>query len=447
VFVLVVAATPASAIPSVHLVKDIEPGSRGANPYDLIAVGDTLYFVADDGVHGAELWKSDGTGAGTRMVTDIRPGPKGASIGYQPHAIAAVGDIVYFGADDGTHGEELWKSDGTEAGTVMVKDIVSGDGSPWSNPYVMDLLTAVGDTLYFVADDGTHGVRLWKSDGTEIGTEIVSVDGPSWPFELTDVAGILFFLGSDEIHGTELWKSDGTAIGTVLVKDIWPGEGSAGKKYDPGYDDDDLTEVGGTLYFYASDPAHGKELWRSDGTEAGTVTVKDIVRGPGGSGIYGLVDVGGTLYFGASEAHRRELWRSDGTETGTVTVKDLVPGRGWATAYELTDVEGTLYFTIGSELWKSDGTEAGTIAVKDVGGWILDLVSVESTLYFSVDDDTYGEELWQSDGTRTGTQMVTDLRPGPNGSMPAWLTAFDGSLFFRATKPLTGSELWTAAVG
>ena len=112
------------------------------SPYYLTAVGNTLYFVANDGTYGYELWKSDGTAAGTVMVKDIYSGSSSSS----PYYLTAVGNTLYFRANDGTNGYELWKSDGTASGTVMVKDIYNGSGG--SNP---SDLTAVGNTLYFRA--------------------------------------------------------------------------------------------------------------------------------------------------------------------------------------------------------------------------------------------------------------------------------------------------------
>src|SRR5262249_29985762 len=155
---------------------------------------------------------------------------------------------------DDTHQPELWQSDGTAAGTVLVKDIVPG----WwgSNP---GYLTNVNGTLMFAADDGRHGVELWRSDGTAAGTALVKdrhhrTDG-SGPFNLTNVNGTLFFTADDGTGGVELWRSDGTAAGTTLVKDIFPGSSiDYGGYYHPNSSSPDhLTDVNGTLFFTADD--------------------------------------------------------------------------------------------------------------------------------------------------------------------------------------------------
>ncbi len=139
----------------------------------------------------------------------------------------------------------------------------------------------------------------------------------------------MFFVANDETHGEELWKSDGTAAGTVLVKDINPGAlGSAPKE---------LANVGGRCFFAASDDTHGRELWKSDGTEAGTVLVKDIEAGSGEAVPTEIVDRGGVAYFSAeSTTSGLELWKSDGTEAGTTLVKDIVPGSGLSFVVSIT---------------------------------------------------------------------------------------------------------------
>src|SRR5262249_43368529 len=147
----------------------------------------------------------------------------------------------------------------------------------------------------------------------------------------------------DGVHGNELWKSDGTAVGTVLVKDIFPGTSFFGipNSSDPG----NLTAVGNTLFFSAGDGINGRELWKSDGTEAGTVLVKDIEPGFGGSGPGNFTAVGNTLYFTArTSANGMELWKSDGTATGTVMVQDINPGFASSDPAYLVDFNGTLFF-------------------------------------------------------------------------------------------------------
>ena len=480
-------------------------------PAEYVVIGNIAFFFADDGISGVELWRTDGTAAGTHMVRDIHPGAAGSL----PTGLTNLNGTLLFAADDGTCGVELWKSDGTTAGTVMVKDIRPGPENSWPGGLAVagSLRLAPaglapglaqpggagpannGGTalrsrvirrarLFFRADDGIHGSELWVSDGTEAGTEMLSdiLPGPdaSAPQDLTDFRGRLFFAAYTDATGVELWKSNGTAAGTQLVADIVPGPmGSAIGQ---------LTRAGGLLFFTAVDGVHGQELWKSDGTTAGTQLVKDIndepISGTNNtlpSSPSWLTNVNGTLFFAAEEPDQlvdigdftfvhvggRELWKSDGTETGTVRIKDLAislhnPQSSNPTL--LTKVGDSVFFTaVGIdhdlqhnneslspfELWKSDGTEAGTVPVADIcpgnacSASIREMTNVHGTAFFAAMNQTSGLELWKSDGTAAGTALVADIRPGDMaGSAPRSLTDFNGTLLFEATTSGTNRQLW-----
>jgi len=437
------------------LVKDIIPGSTGSYPSKLTAVGGTLYFVASDNENGRSLWKTDGTAAGTVLVK--APSPDGG--GAEPGSLTGVGNTLFFTAVD-SKGLELWKSDGTSAGTVRVKDIDTraGLGSTPTN------LTAVGGNLFFTATTGTKGTELWKSDGTAAGTvlvkDIIPGSAGSYPASLTNVNGKLFFTAYTHDFASELWKSDGTAAGTVVVKEI--GSGPAGSQpYE-------LTNVDGTLYFTAEDGVHSRELWRSDGTAAGTTLVKDINSGttrfydylgnpydvPIGSFPGQLTSVNGALLFTADDgAHGRELWKSDGTASGTKLVKDIAPAAVTSPPYQLTNVNGLLFFTAdtpatGRELWRSDGTAAGTSLVKEIVPGVAQsyqpylLAAVGGTLYFSANDLDHGWELWRSDGAAMNTMLVKDVNAVSLSSNPSLPLEVDGVIYFTADDGAHGTELW-----
>jgi len=429
------------------LVKDVRRGGSGSFPAELAGANGQLYFRANDGKHGRELWVSNGADDGTRLVADIQPGPAGAS----PSALTNVNGVIFFSAVDATHGRELWKSDGTAAGTSMVKDI-HRSGS--SNP---SHLTAVNGTLFFVADDGSSGAELWRSDGTDSGTFLVKDIRPggcgsgscsSAPDHLTQSGGMLFFTASDGSHGIELWRSDGTEAGTIMVEDMQPGAGDSFPAF--------LTDLSGTLLFRAFNDRSGYELWRSDGTEAGTMLVKDLRPGrcgrlPCSASPSYLATAGERVFFGAPR-ERTELWKSDGTAAGTARVR-TIPGLPDAHA----SLNGALLFRAsgsprGSELWRTDGTRGGTrpVLASHTNASLRNpawLATVDGTLYFSASDTKAGTELWKSNGTPAGTMMVTDLYPGadgssPNSSSPASLTEVNEMLFFSADDGKSGRELW-----
>lgn len=205
-------------------------GSGASSPDNLVNVNGTLFFNATDGSTGRELWMSDGTPAGTRLVKDIRAGSADGSISG-PRTAVAVGNTLFFVANDGISGGELWKSDGTADGSVLVSDVNAGANG--STP--MQLINVNG-TMFFTADDGVHGRERWKTDGTAAGTVMVkdiatSLSASADPTELVNVAGTLFFTANNGTQGRELWKSDGTAAGTMLVKDIRSGSSESAPQF------------------------------------------------------------------------------------------------------------------------------------------------------------------------------------------------------------------------
>ena len=192
---------------------------------------------------------------------------------------------------------------------------------------------------------------------------------PYVPTNLTDVAwvgAVKFFAASDALHGVELWRSDGTAAGTYLVADIWPGM--------TGSSPTNLVAVYGEVFFSANDGAHGRELWASDGTAGGTYMVSDIAPGPYGSNPEYLTEVNGLLFFAANDGvSGTELWCSDGSAAGTRLVSDINPGAGSSSPQQLIDYDGYVYFFASNgaappALWRSDGTATGTIPVSNFGG-------------------------------------------------------------------------------
>jgi len=423
------------------LVSNINPTGTG-NVINFCEVNGITYFRADDGTTGIELWKSDGTSAGTTLVRDISAG-SGSSA---PTVLTNINGTLYFFANDGVNGNELWTSDGTSAGTTIVRDINPGSGSATAGTVAL-----VNGVLYFAASNGStaNGTELWKSDGTCAGTTLVRDINPgtgsSFVSGITNVNGTLYFRANDGTTGIEVWKSDGTSAGTTFVKDINPGLINSNPNF--------FTNVNGTVYFQASDLVNGTELWKSDGTSDGTVLVRDIEIGSSNSNPSNLTNVNGTLYFSAAEAtNGTELWKSDGTSAGTTLVRDIQPSSTGSTPQYFSNMNGTLYFrandgTTGIELWKSDGTSAGTTLVKDInpGSSASNPATFRvfnEILYFQANNGTNGLELWASDGTSAGTTLIGDINPGSGDSGPSGFTNINGTLYFGADDGTNGRELW-----
>jgi len=234
--------------------------------------------------------------------------------GSFPTELVNVGGTLRFVADDGT-GFEPWRSDGTPNGTVPLKNV-----NPFGTSYPASL-TDVNGTLFFVANDGSSGDELWKSDGTPGGTMLVrDIDpgGSSSPSQLVNLNGVLLFRAIDPAFGEELWRSNGTLVGTTLVKEV----SSATQSANPG----DLTVVGTRAFFWADDGDTGFEPWTTDGTTDGTVAVADIEVGVRVSSFpSSFTPIGGVTYFAAGGAGDRELWKVDDASLVASRVKDVNP--------------------------------------------------------------------------------------------------------------------------
>jgi ELWxxDGT repeat protein len=445
-------------------VANIRPVGS-SSPMDLANVGGLLFFSATDGTNGTELWKSTGgpLGAGGTQLASNITGDSGDS---NPRGFTDIGGTVLFSAQDASGDQELWKSvpPYNAASTTLVENISSmGSSQP-------DLLTNVNGTLLFAAGSpgDPTGVELWKSvppfDAAstslveDINTQMASIG--SFPDKLTDVNGTLFFQADDGLTGTELWKSAPPfdAGSTSRVDDIDPGDDTpAGGGPDSSFPDE-LTNVGGTLLFSASDGANGTELWKSVGPNynAASTTMVQNINAMNDSDPRDLANVGGALFFNADNATKgAELWKSVSPFNAGATdiVADIFPMSSGSDPHDIVDVNGTAFFqaadgTNGTELWKSGGTAPTTTMVANINPTgtsnPFDLTAVGSQVFFRANDGTNGTELWKSNGT--GATLVRDINPlAMSSSNPDWLTNVNGTLFFSASDS-TGNELWKATI-
>lgn len=410
------------------LVAELVPGYQGGDYRQLRALpnGEMLFTVVTD-AFGWELWKSDGTEAGTSLVKDVAPGPASSVVDQ----LTVVGSEAYFFANDGVHGIELWVSDGTEAGTRLVKDIVPGPGG-MSNGTSAMAEVANGQIVFSALIGG--GLELWVSDGTEAGTTQLAQFGGLSFFGLaymTSIGDYAFFNARDQNNVESRWVSDGTVAGTFSL-----GVGGAGR----------ALAVNGLAYFQGDDPTFGREPWVTDGTLAGTQLVKDVAVGPlwTSSNPTFLGSVGSLAVFRASPTlFSGELWVTDGTDAGTVSISTDAgltsvgpPGGigGELFLYSLADgFEG---------LWKTDGTAGGTTFVHPVIPRYM--TEVGGTILFHGQEDATGSELWTTDGTTAGTQILADLSAmNPTfGSVPVPAGRHNDLAFYTMDATGLGRELF-----
>jgi ELWxxDGT repeat protein len=262
----------------------------------MIVYNGLLYFMGYDSAKGIELFVSDGTSAGTQLFKDVDTSGLSYTVGgtnyffskssYPTNFYIHNGEL-FFTANYNNSGRELFKTNGTVAGTMLVKNINESGSYTGSSPCNF---CSVGTQLFFTADDSIHSNELWKTDGTTAGTVLVKdiyegynfdylfVNG-STPSQLLELNGKVIFVASDSLHGRELWQSDGTASGTFLIKDIYEGGDTLMGQYVPYYSGTiDLCKYKNEIYFRADDGSGiGSELWKTNGTNVGTVLVADLL--------------------------------------------------------------------------------------------------------------------------------------------------------------------------
>jgi ELWxxDGT repeat protein len=450
-------------------VVDLVAGPASSSPANLVAFAGDVYFTASDGRHGIELWKTDGTASGTTLAVDVVPGAAGSNPGHLTPLAGSPAPRLLFSADDGSHGNEPWVTDGTAAGTRMIKNLVetpvgsptsifvtvghriffNGPGGLWvtdgAGAHTRFLSTATIDATGFVSISGVNiedrykglpttadvgGVlfyhsngKLWRSDGTPTGTYLVS----GAPFNLSCLAasgGLLYFSAEDGVNGHELWRSDGTAAGTYRIVGLGDGSGSTLPR--------NISAVNGTVFYTAS-----KRLYRSDGTAAGTVALTGSVFD---DNVYQFSRIGNLLYFTTLS----DVWRSDGTAAGTFAPTS---GKGLYVAQSSRprQVGAFVYFLAATNgvpgLWRTDGTTGATTLVKSLGGTRdskfqpgYDLTVVGDRMFFTGPGHS---TLWTSDGTAAGTSAIATFDAA---SLPAGLTSAGGLLYFASNGRLWSSD-------
>ena len=360
-----------------YLVKDIYPGAVESRPVGGTGLNGIFYFSSDNGVFGREMWRSDGTDAGTYIVKDIHPNNP---TGWGVQMVYNVNNLLYFSGNDGKNGQEPWKSNGTANGTTMIKNIAPSSGSSQPNHWTLS-----GNIIYFNPCPLNQDWQIWKTDGTSAGTVLIkniNKKGNDAASYFHDVNGTLFFWADNGSTGIELWKSNGTTSGTVMVKEIRPGISSSYPSgfprpsyYTPvTFDWTKELAVGSIYYFTADDGSNGAELWKSDGTSGGTVMVANI-NSLAGSYPHWLTQMGNYLYFSANDGTSGyELW-SLNLSNGTVSLVSDLNAQSGSYPMQLTVVNDLLYFSAddgvnGRELWRYDAVNPPVaVTIQHISEW------------------------------------------------------------------------------
>jgi ELWxxDGT repeat protein len=455
------------SIGQVEQVKDIIPGGADGHPDELFNYNEQLLFAAESEEFGKELWISDGTEEGTRLLKDIYAGMNSSD----PAQFIEYEDLVYFTAETENEGRELWVTDGTEAGTQLVMDIEPGAMNSSPQDFII-----FKDTLWFTAFTSIEGAELWMTDGTAMGTTLfIDIEaGPtgSTPAEkfVSQGSERMYFSASTVLSGNELWATDGTDTGTVLIKDIAAGPANSDPK--------GFGEAAGIIYFNASTDQFGAEVYRTDGTEEGTSLIKDLYPGPQGSDPHDFTTIGNTstlgqfIFFVADEDTSGGYLYSYFPGVDTIYHYPNLPGgHRLMNPTNLADYNNLgLYFTanylieensnidtLGRELLfidvfgdLTDSSSSGAISVmslineKDASFGDIVLDTLDFYYYYSVNTDRFGTELYRTPlfGSFTSMERLSDINERDGDSEIDEITPVGKQMFFEADDGSTGNELY-----
>lgn len=430
----------------------IGPG-KSANPKNLLAAGSVLFFSADDGIHGTELWKSSGAPQTTSMLFDLQPGPRSSN----PQLLEVIDNVLYFTA---LRQNQLQLLKVTYPQLKLEK--IAGFAHAERIPY----MTVSGSSVFFSLCENQHGCELWIADqfsgSARLVKDIQRGGESSYPSYLNPVNGKVVFVAQDPSHGSEVWGSDGTEAGTILLQDLAPGADSSFPL--------DFQAFGNNLIFSANDRSqYGWELWITDGTPAGTRLLSDLVPGPDSSDPIFLTPVGNQLAFVASDknftehlfvlnsalqiqmlpgnyhdldrpvvvgdriyfvAESAQIWVSDLTPQGTRLI-DPNPMSQYAAI--LGQVGGKVVYAAGRVLKVTNGTQSGTKLLSAASLDIEETASTDTGVYFTGGDVFYDLDLFVTDGNSPQVGLAR-IHLDNGSSDPRDLSVADGQLYFIGTN-------------
>lgn len=466
------------------LVKDIIPGPDGGNIASLVTVfNNKLYFVYKTPDKGAELWQTDGTVAGTRLFFDFRPGP---ASGFYTNFQLVVANVpvptMYISVVDSAYTTSIYKFSTSSTASRSPQKFYSytNTTAPYSDDPLINSMQVLGSKLlFFQFEPGTYnGMEPWITDGTAQGTTLLknidtrtgtytgSQTMPHSPtsFFLENTNGLALFMARDSANGNELWCTDGTTAGTALVKDIAPG--ATGSLYN--FSNENAFKLpNNTILFGASALPYGYEPWVTDGTTAGTHLVKDIAPGPYSSNMnaYNAAIFNNIAIIVATDsALGQNPYITNGTDTGTYLLKDIFPLNGNSTGatFLKAKLSNGVFFT-GKDslknvyLFITDGTLAGTNTLatyspQTINGYVyvpnVQAIGVVNNklLYKALLSNSSDIicKYYLTDGTVAGTLPI-DFNPVIReniSSTPYGFTKYNGEWFFAANNGIDYTQLW-----
>ena len=396
--------------PVVDLEPTPAPGLGFGSAPRVSGEGDGVIYLAADGPWGSELYESDGTETGTRLLADTVPGALGSS----PFQAIGFPDGRVFFAGNAGQGSEPFVTQPASLAPLSLGDLNPGTLS--SSP--SDLTLWAGEIWFFAESNGNSNRELWRSDGTQAGTWLAEdlTPGGTSATQVSDtfleVAGGRLFIGVSG-PSDRLFVKNGPDTPAVQLADFGP----------DGLDHDQAMALGGDLFLAATTPGLGLEPWLSDGTVIGTAQLADLQPGPESSNpeAYGIGN--GRLWFSATGGGiGNELFVTDGTPLGTSLVAETVPGMAAGTviadAWPMGDRALAVVVsqdpgTPADSLFELNATTGTATPIADLSGLaggarFTEGMALGDEVYFVLDPPTFSaaSELWLTDGTLAGTQLI-----------------------------------------
>lgn len=444
-----------------ELVKDINTRSAGQEMSDCTVCGGITFFIAEDVIHGKELWKTDGSPAGTQLVKDISPGPQNGL--FTNRLPVCLNNKLYFSTGSG-----IWKSDGTEEGTIPVlpggiddiqifkgtliyvsdRSLIQSNGEPENAETVLTINAPLGQRLQMFAmaanniiylavtrvsetTGGLSGHDVWAFTGTTA-TKVKTFTTGELIMQAT-INDRLIFTARDDDHGNEYWVSDGTIVGTQILLETSAGAAGSfpGKAF----------EIGGTVLLTVEEP--NAATWKTDGTIANTTLVA------------------GGHYTKAATVANSKLYLAGSNLGGSFIVKKLNLDFTGAINIPIGDFGDFQFFGVadnkllcsswsndyGYELFSIDLVSDQYALLKDINEGPSDsnprsAATAGGSIVFMANDNVHGNELWKSDGTLTGTTLVKDIADNTEDAANGYIYRYNDRMYFLATDASGSSQLW-----
>jgi ELWxxDGT repeat protein len=415
------------------IVGEVFTGVASANPQNLINIDGVLYFTVNDSSGRSYLTRLDSNGNSIPVRTPI------GNIFGNIQNLTNVNGKLYFTVSPGFGSAELWTLD-SQGNGVRIPNV-----DLWSKDATSPIYLAnINNTLYFrgFSKSFNSGNQLWRLDSNGQPVQFTFHNPGSInanPDNLTQVGNTLYFVVNNGTNGRELWRAEGNNR-PIRVTDINPGQGSSNPQ--------NLTVFENTLFFTATNANNQTRLYRID-SQGNPALISNIPQLPTG---FTFANINGNLYLTIPEGTtRNRFFRLDNQNNFTpLEVRQFSTSNSIFNPTNFTQINSITYFTAenstqGRELWMLNDRGEASLVADILPGFgnsnPANLTNINGTLFFTANNGINGTELWRLDSNGRPL-LVTDINPGSGNSNPSNITVINGTIYFTAENPTNGREIW-----